>query len=204
MHIIGINGPAKVGKSFFAKQVLEMVYGGAAYMGWDPTGIVIDRHIESLRHMLFAFADTFHAQLIERNDDNYAKLKELDMHGRTGREWQIVWGTAMRAVDQNIFSKDLLNRLIARKTTVALVDDFGFIDEVTFMENLPAEHTFELIYLGERNPRKYKHLDQFDGDSRMCMVDKAEHVDPNPRTIAHYIAERVTLGLAPPAETPLI
>lgn len=180
MRVIYFNGPPGAGKSHMAKDLLGLLAS-------PTTRVRIEGHIEILRWMLIDFAER---QGIVKD---YVTLKNTEMFGHTGREWQIAWADAMREKDPFVFVNDLDRRLKIRYDDgydFILVDDLGFPNELNriFTREFPDWH-HTIVYLEKRVGGGYSPGELFQNDNRTCFRDRADLIDPSLEEIVKHVTE---------------
>lgn len=183
MYLIAINGAPQAGKSHFAIEVEEALVKA----GIDCHRLPI---ISILRDMLFQFADRYQGTTLPRTMAMYNVLKQTQMHGALGRDWQIAWGDSMRGLNQDIFVNDFIQRMrnqhAAFQTEVFICDDLGLPREAEVLH----EHqliTPRIIYLDERGYKGYVHGQMFNGDCRACLRGIADFTNPSVEVIVEDV-----------------
>lgn len=204
MHVVLINGPAGAGKTYFANALRTELFSVLRKNRLiPPSGVLSVLHCgfkEPLREMLFQFAESAGVlDFAHRSEDAYVKLKETNICGLLGREWQIVWGESMRAKDIDIFSKILWSRLCNILPQIAVVDDLGFEHEYSFIKEVTRrEDRFTTFYLDQRDgTAAYNHGQRFRNDSRICLRDNAELANPRVEAAAAYIVGEMLTAAQP-------
>lgn len=182
MKFILINGEAQVGKSTWAKDFVQAMAGTETY--WD---IEILSVVAPVQKMLAAFATHLDAN---NAYFSYQELKQMNLAGRTGREWMIMWADAMRADNEDSLIRILFeSALNASKSMheysrrkLYIVENLGMLNELRWFENVAS--SFLTVHLDTRATRSYANGEQFDNDNRFCLRDLCEYVNPEPKDIA--------------------
>lgn len=166
MHVILLTGPKQSGKSTFAKALAEQI-----------PDAVHEEFKKPLITMLYAMVGENFPEFVNLP---YETLKTTQLGGMTGREWMIQLGNAMREKDPWTLPRLVFKRiaLLQKQPRVVIVDDLGFEPEYSGALHVPGS-VLLVVYFESRGDRFYKHGEQFDGDSRICLRGHADFIDPS-------------------------
>lgn len=150
--VIAFNGPPKIGKGWIAQNLKSIL----------PFHTKILSFAEPLRQNCFDAT-----RWEDRSPEGYARFKETDFEGETGREMLIRIGNGMRAQDIHYWSRQLTDsrEYLYPEGQIVLIDDLGFADEQAWLENNSSGFATVVIA-----PTHYSIGSQWEGDSRFCLV----------------------------------
>ena len=201
MHVVLINGPAEAGKNTLAAQTRIELFKILNESNLKPKTLAwrigVEEFKQPLIDMLYAFAESL--SVIDlgatRSPTLYEELKKEVMLGQTGRQWQITWADAMRAVKPDVFVEFLTRKIENMQLDVALVPDCGFPDELLGHKSVLLN---TVVYLDgwKDNKRIYSHGEQFENDIRICLRGDADIVNPHPHELAMYIYSKMSQRLS--------
>ncbi len=179
MHVVLISGPKQSGKSTLQVAVSEGLkekYRSRVLPAQLKSPLVI---------MLYAMVTECFPDYATYD---YERLKTTMLGGMTGREWMIELGNALRGRDPANLPRLLLARIEQTKinSPIVVIDDLGFEPEFTAFQAIPNCKT-TCVYMEERGDRLYKHGEQFDGDSRVCLRGHADFIDPDPIDVVNHV-----------------
>lgn len=188
--IVLINGAPGSGKSMLAQTIT-----------YDRSWWHIDSFAAPLRRQLVSFIRSE----LGITPPPYAESKKLAIYGRTGRQWMIEWGLAGRRLDENMWAKALVARFDhVWDANVFIIDDLGFASEQQYLTQFAhdnPEYRLFTVYLDSEHwlpaderkssHRGYKHYEQFDNDSRICLRNYARLTNPTPSELLAEIEKEL-------------
>jgi len=181
--VIALNGPPQVGKGWFADKLTH---------GLLP-----------FRSRVMSLAEPLREEVLrkfgwENNPDSYGKFKKhVFPDGLTGREHLINHGNRMRAIDINYWSRQLTQNPKFSDAPIIVVDDMGFPDEQTWI-NDHAERLMTIVIA----PSEYSIGCIFMNDSRICLNPRGGYRTTTSNEALRIFIER--LKNANPYESTLI
>lgn len=161
-RLILINGPAGHGKTWLFSRLKEQFSAQS----------LLTEHVQFKGPLIKSTAillgiNPEHAQF------DYDKFKTTEYFGLTGRQWMIRIATTMRDHDDDIFVKQAIDSILARKAgspKMFVCDDLGFENEL----NLPLTHLDIECLIVSINPLgNVEPGEKYHNDSRYNLCHKA-------------------------------
>lgn len=198
-HLILLNGEAAVGKSTFAEilaRIANEEYSTKAKV-YSIAGI--------LQNLTLALADAYvphgNAAIYYSGAEGLRQLKKDAIFGRTGREWMIEFATILKAKNKDtlldITAEQITQNHLNSDTQIAIVENMANYDELEYFQEVFADYQITTIHLDARATRHYYDGERFDGDSRNCVRDGADFVNPSIAFMAGFLSLNPTSDLLP-------
>jgi hypothetical protein len=176
-QIVLINGEKLVGKSTFANDLANALY---------------ESEIHARVYSMVGPLEQMVRNFLNAPDVPYDELKKMvAIPGLPydGRDLMILQGNAFRNLNPYTLNQIFLNQIKDNpEIEVWIIENWGFQSEYEFFYepgNTPSKMI--TIHLDARATRQYDHLEQFDGDNRICLRAIADFVNPKVSDIADII-----------------